>query len=191
MIKLLVGLGNPTAQYEHTRHNAGRDLVAQIADNYNQSFTNQSKLKAHIAKLHLQGHTILLAYPNVFMNLSGESVQALKQFYNLQNSEICVLHDELDLPNGHLKFKVGGGAGGHNGLKDIINKIGADFIRLRIGIDRPNHSAQVANFVLTRAVGKEREEMQDKYQFFINHILEALILEDFNKTIQKLHLENQ
>lgn len=148
-IKLIVGLGNPGREYENTRHNAGFWWVDEFAKNNQLSFKAESKFHGQAARGVMHGHEIYLLKPQTFMNVSGRSVGALIQFYKIEAAQILVVHDELDLPPGSAKLKLGGGHGGHNGLKDIIAHLGTrDFWRLRIGIGHPGDRAEVANFVL-------------------------------------------
>lgn len=158
-IKLIVGLGNPGREYEGTRHNAGFWWVDGFAHAHQLAFKAEGKFHGLAARSVLQGREILLLKPQTFMNVSGRAVGALVQFYKIEASQIMVVHDELDLPPGSAKLKLGGGHGGHNGLKDIIAHLGTrDFWRLRIGIGHPGDRAEVANYVLN-APRREEEEL--------------------------------
>lgn len=144
---LIVGLGNPGAEYASTRHNSGFRLIDRFCESVGASMT-QTKFQGIFGTTRLNGRSILLLKPQTFMNLSGKSVVACMSFYHLPIENVLVLHDELDLPLGDLRVKVGGGAGGHNGLKSIIELAGKpDFSRMRIGIGRPEHG-DVVNYVL-------------------------------------------
>ena len=151
-IKLIVGLGNPGADYERTRHNAGFWLIDAIAEDLRASFTNEKSFSGLVAKARVQAEQVFLAKPQTYMNRSGQCVGALARFYKLDAQEILVLHDELDLFPGQVKVKQGGGHAGHNGLRDIQSVLGsADFWRLRLGIGHPrtlNLTQEVADFVL-------------------------------------------
>jgi len=158
-IKLIVGLGNPGREYEGTRHNAGFWWVDNFAQANQITFKAESKFHGLAARSVQHGHEIFLLKPQTFMNISGRAVGALVQFYKIEAAQILVVHDELDLPPGSAKLKLGGGHGGHNGLKDIIAHLGTrDFWRLRIGIGHPGDRAEVANFVLN-APRREEEEL--------------------------------
>jgi PTH1 family peptidyl-tRNA hydrolase len=160
-IKLIVGLGNPGREYEATRHNAGFWWVDEFARANQISFKSESKFHGLAARSVQHGHEIHLLKPQTFMNVSGRSVGALAQFYKIEAAQILVVHDELDLPPGSAKLKLGGGHGGHNGLKDIIAHLGTrDFWRLRIGVGHPGDRAEVVNFVLN-APRKEEQELID------------------------------
>ncbi len=161
-IELIVGLGNPGAQYVQTRHNAGAELVEQLAAHQHTSLQPDKRYHGLYGKILLEGQPVHLLIPTTFMNRSGQSVAALANFFKLPVSSILVAHDELDLPPGVARLKKGGGHGGHNGLRDIISHLGnaRDFYRLRIGIGHPGHASQVANFVLSKAAATERERTQ-------------------------------
>lgn len=149
-IKLIVGLGNPGAKYEGTRHNAGEWLINELARMYNVTLKDDAKYFGKTAKISTAGGEVWLLVPTTFMNLSGKSVGALANFFRIKPEQIVVAHDELDLPCGVAKIKQGGGHGGHNGLKDIIAALGNsnNFYRVRIGIGHPGHKDLVASYVL-------------------------------------------
>ena len=149
-IKLIVGLANPGAKYEETRHNAGEWLINEIARMYNVSLKEETKYFGKVAKINTAQGEVRLLVPTTFMNLSGKAVGALANFYRIKPEEILVAHDELDLPPGIAKIKQGGGHGGHNGLKDIVASLGNNnnFYRVRIGIGHPGHKDLVAGYVL-------------------------------------------
>lgn len=148
-IRVIVGLGNPGHEYETTRHNAGYWWVDGLARLQNLSFRSEAKFHGMMARGQLHGHEMLLLKPQTFMNASGRAVGALAQFYKIAPAEILVVHDDLDLQPGAVRLKLGGGHGGHNGLKDIIAHLGSrDFWRLRLGIGHPGERAEVVNFVL-------------------------------------------
>jgi PTH1 family peptidyl-tRNA hydrolase len=160
-IRLIVGLGNPGAEYQKTRHNAGFWLLDELAWDYKQSFRAEAKFFAEVARAAQPGGSDLwLLKPMTFMNLSGQAVVALARFYKIMPNEILVVHDELDLPPGSARFKQGGGHGGHNGLKDIIAKLGTpDFWRLRLGIGHPGERTEVVNYVLKKPRAEEQSEI--------------------------------
>ncbi len=152
-IRLIVGLGNPGQQYQLTRHNAGAWFVERLARDLNASLKAESRYQGLVTKADIAGQEVRLLIPTTFMNLSGQSVAALAGFFRIAASEILVAHDELDLPPGKIKLKTGGGHGGHNGLRDIITRLGneAGFHRLRIGIGHPGSSDKVSGYVLSKA----------------------------------------
>ena len=160
-IKLIVGLANPGAKYEGTRHNAGEWLVNELARMYNTSLKEEAKYFGKVAKIYTAQGEVRLLVPTTFMNLSGKAVGALANFYRIKPEEILVAHDELDLPPGVAKIKQGGGHGGHNGLKDIIASLGNNnnFYRVRIGIGHPGHRDLVAGYVLGKPAPQDQEKI--------------------------------
>lgn len=156
-ISLIAGLGNPGPEYADTRHNAGFRFLDLLLAGRGQAFKREGRFAGQVAKLSIGGRELWLLAPETFMNHSGESVAKLAHYYKIPASEILVVHDELDLPPGTVRLKTGGGAGGHNGIADIIEKLGTpDFFRLRLGIGRPATSAQVVSFVLKKAPAAEQ-----------------------------------
>ncbi|PMC17367.1 Peptidyl-tRNA hydrolase [Oligella urethralis] len=151
-IRLIVGLGNPGAKYEATRHNAGFWMLDLLAEDFHADFKLEHNFFGEVAKFRRGGETIYLLKPATYMNLSGKAVQALSHFYKIPVQSMLVVHDELDLMPGQIKLKRGGGHAGHNGLRDIQSKLGSnDYWRLRVGIGHPrslNLSQGVADFVL-------------------------------------------
>ena len=157
-IKLIVGLGNPGSQYEHTRHNAGFWFLDELAHAWGVSFQSQKKYHGQAARAERPQGDIWLLKPDTFMNLSGQAVAPLAQFYKIRPDQILVAHDELDIPCGQTRFKIGGGNCGHNGLKDIQARLGTpDFYRLRLGIGHPGERNLVTSFVLGKPPAAERE----------------------------------
>ncbi len=187
-IKLIVGLANPGAKYEGTRHNAGEWLVNELARMYNTSLKEEAKYFGKIAKINTAQGEVRLLVPTTFMNLSGKAVGALANFYRIKPEEILVAHDELDLPPGVAKIKQGGGHGGHNGLKDIIASLGNNnnFYRVRIGIGHPGHRDLVAGYVL----GKPAPEDQEKINSAVDEAsrcVEVLFKEGIVKATNRLN----
>ncbi len=145
--RLIVGLGNPGAEYAETRHNAGFWFCERLARRLGVQFSSESRFHGWIA--HSREARVWLLMPQVFMNRSGLSVGTLARFHRIEPAEILVVHDELDIPPGQLRLKYGGGVGGHNGLKDISAHLGTqDYWRLRVGIGHPGDRNEVVNFVL-------------------------------------------
>ncbi|EEY5722302.1 aminoacyl-tRNA hydrolase [Escherichia coli] len=158
-IKLIVGLANPGAEYAATRHNAGAWFVDLLAERLRASLREEAKFFGYTSRVTLGGEDVRLLVPTTFMNLSGKAVAAMASFFRINPDEILVAHDELDLPPGVAKFKLGGGHGGHNGLKDIISKLGnnPNFHRLRIGIGHPGDKNKVVGFVLGKPPVSEQK----------------------------------
>ena len=146
---LIVGLGNPGAEYAKTRHNAGFLLVEKLAERWKSSWTNERKFQARVARAESAGQKVLLAEPQTFMNLSGESVGALVSFYQLPVEKILVVVDDADLPLGEIRLRPGGGSGGHHGLESVAEHLGAkSYARLRLGIGRQHEARQITGHVL-------------------------------------------
>lgn len=187
-IKLIVGLANPGAEYAQTRHNAGAWYVDLLAKRHNQSLKEEAKFFGYTARLNLAGQDVRLLVPSTFMNLSGKAVVAMAGFYRIQPEEILVAHDELDIPPGAAKLKLGGGNGGHNGLKDIQSKLGnnPNFYRLRIGIGHPGDKSKVVGFVLGKPPASEQLLIDEAIDEAIR-CTEVLMKEDITKAMNRLH----
>ncbi len=162
---LFVGLGNPGSQYEETRHNIGFKVIDKLVDDL--SARDISKTSFH-GTLFRTGNTFLLK-PATYMNLSGKSVQAVKDFFKIPLEQVIVIHDDIDLPFGALRFKKGGGHGGHNGLKSIDASISKEYIRVRVGVGKPEHKSQVADYVLHEFNSEEKQALER----LVPHISEA------------------
>ncbi|WP_108125291.1 aminoacyl-tRNA hydrolase [Saccharospirillum mangrovi] len=187
-LKLIVGLGNPGAQYDRTRHNAGFDYVDELARSLGASWQLDSKYLAEMTKVNIAGTTVWLMKPMTFMNRSGQSVASFANFYKFDPKQILVAHDELDLPAGVARFKLGGGHGGHNGLRDIIARLGniKDFYRLRLGIGHPGSATEVVNYVL----GKPHPDDQIRLARAIDAAIAEtpkVVAGDWQKAMNLLH----
>ena len=148
-IKAIVGLGNPGSKYTETRHNAGFWFIEELAASKAVHFSPEKKFHGDVAKLVTAHNNVWLLKPSTFMNGSGLSVKSLMSFYRIAPENLLVVHDEIDLPAGEIKLKKGGGHGGHNGLRDIINQLGdKSFLRLRVGVGHPGSKDQVVDYVL-------------------------------------------
>jgi len=187
-IKLIVGLGNPGHQYEQTRHNAGADFVELLAQQLHCTLLPEKRFHGRYAKTRSGSQDIHLLIPTTFMNLSGQSVQALASYYKIPVEAILVAHDELDLAPGIARYKQGGGHGGHNGLRDIIAKFGGNkmFSRLRLGIGHPGNAKQVASFVLKKAPQSEQQLTQRSIDFALQS-LPDLVAGNSQKAMNDLH----
>jgi PTH1 family peptidyl-tRNA hydrolase len=158
---LIVGLGNPGAEYAKTRHNAGFLLVEKLASHWKASWANERKFNARMAKADSHGKKVLLCEPQTFMNLSGEAVGAVVKFYQLPLGKILVAVDDADLPFGEIRLRPGGGSGGHHGLDSVTHHLGSrDYARLRIGIGRKNEAREITGHVLGRFDAAERETLE-------------------------------
>ena len=187
-VQLIVGLGNPGPEYDQTRHNAGALFVERLADSQRINLSLDKKYFGLAGKFSHQGRDVRLLIPTTFMNRSGQAVAALANFFRIPPEAILVAHDELDMPPGVAKLKLGGGHGGHNGLRDIIAQLGNqnNFYRLRLGIGHPGHSSMVSNFVLGRAPRSEQELLDTSIDFALGTLPEILA-GDWSKAMHKLH----
>lgn len=160
-IRLFVGLGNPGAEYEHTRHNAGTDCVILLAEAFQATFKAEKKFHGRLARATVAGVDVRFLVPQTFYNATGRAVLAVAQFYRIPLDEIMLLHDELDLPLGVAKLKFGGGHGGNNGVRDTMSAFGgkSDFARLRLGVGHPGHKDRVTGYLLSRPPAAERETL--------------------------------
>lgn len=150
-MKLIVGLGNPGEEYKQTRHNIGFITADKLAEQMKVGLEYDRKLKADVAMFVHNGETLIIAKPQTFMNLSGDSVQKIANFYKVEPDDIWIISDDLDLDFGIVRVRKGGSSGGHNGLKDIINKIGSEFGRFRVGIKNPElEKTSAEKFVLQK-----------------------------------------
>ena len=156
-MKLIVGLGNPGAKYAGTRHNAGFSVIDELAERYNIK-VDTSKHKALIGKGIIKGEKVILAMPQTFMNLSGESVRAIMDFYKLTVEDLIVVYDDIDLDVGKLRIREKGSAGGHNGMKNIILHSGSqEFVRVRVGVGKKPEQMDLADHVLGRFSTEDRK----------------------------------
>lgn len=163
---LIVGLGNIGEKYQLTRHNIGFMVIDEITKNLSTSNIQKSNFHSTLEKSAYD----LYSKPTTYMNNSGMAVQAIKEYYKLEMEDIIVIHDDIDLPFGTVKFKIGGGHGGHNGLRSIDVHIGKEYIRVRIGVGKPQDKADVANYVLNNFSKEELNKLPD----IINHTIDAI-----------------
>ena len=174
--------------YADTRHNAGAWFTEQLAQDYHTSLTPEKKFFGHTSRIILNNQPVHLLFPSTFMNCSGQSVAAMANFYRIPVDSILVVHDELDFPAGIARLKRGGGHGGHNGLRDIINKMGnnKNFTRLRIGIGHPGNSKDVVNYVLKKPSRSETQQIHSVVDESIR-LLPEIMQGSWNKAVQQLH----
>ena len=187
-IQLIVGLGNPGSEYEHTRHNAGAVLVDKFAASQRATLTPEKKFFGRSARINFRGEELRILIPSTYMNESGRAVSAIVKFLKIPVESILIVHDELDLPVGTARLKKGGGPGGHNGLKDIIQALGNQnqFCRLRIGVGHPGSAAQVSNYVLKKAPADQQKLIDDSIDQALD-VLPMIIEDQWAKAMQELH----
>ena len=177
-MKLIVGLGNPGKEYAGTRHNCGFMVIDRLASKLNVD-VDQNKFKGLYAKVKYHGEDIILLKPQTYMNLSGESVNAVMNFFKIDKEDLLVIYDDLDMPVGKLRLRKTGSAGGHNGIKNIIAHLNnQDFKRIRVGIDRHKYM-NVADYVLSRFSKVESEAIEQGIENAANAVLDYLD-NDFN-----------
>ncbi|MGA9856161.1 MAG: aminoacyl-tRNA hydrolase [Gammaproteobacteria bacterium] len=185
-IQLVVGLGNPGADYVLTRHNAGFWFVDALARAHGVSYRHERKFSGEVCRLTLAESDLRLLKPDTFMNRSGQSVQAMTAYLKLPPEAILVAHDDLDLPAGTVRLKQGGGHGGHNGLKDIIERLGENFLRLRFGIGRPQHGEEVIDYVLQR-VGEADQSLIMEAVMAAIAVMPRVVHGEMEKAMHELH----
>lgn len=185
---LIVGLGNSGKDYENTRHNVGADLVSFLSEEWDIELKENKKLSGLIGSSKMGSKKVTLFLPKGYMNNSGKPVKKVVDYLKIELANLLVIHDELDLPVGVIKFKNSGGHGGHNGLRDIIRGLGDNkgFIRLRVGIAHPGKSKDVTNYVLAKPSKKDKELLKEKMKASINS-LEIYLNEDLEKATLNLH----
>ncbi|QBQ53820.1 aminoacyl-tRNA hydrolase [Nitrosococcus wardiae] len=184
---LLVGLGNPGAKYAQTRHNVGFWWIDAFAEEQETDFKPAAKFFGDFARVNWYGHNVLLLKPTIFMNHSGQAVLALLNYYQLSPERLLIIHDDLDLPPGSAKLKRSGGHGGHNGLRDIINRLGRrDFLRLRLGIGHPGSSQGVVNYVLNRPSAADQQAIEAAIAAGLE-VLPEVLADDIEKAMHRLH----
>lgn len=187
-IQLIVGLGNPGPEYAGTRHNAGAIFLSALANQFHCELKPEKKFFGLYGKINLSSHPVHLLFPSTFMNRSGQSVLALTQFFRIEPENILVVHDELDLPMGSIRLKKGGGHGGNNGLRDIIDKFGGnkEFSRLRLGIGHPGEASKVTGHVLGQ-LDKAEQQILAEMTHQVLHWLPDLVKGDWTRAMNHLH----
>lgn len=189
-LKLIVGLGNPGDRYARTRHNAGAWFVEELARRAGVALRVERTQQAELARIRVGAEELWLVKPTTFMNVSGAPIAAVSHFYRVEPGQILVAHDELDLPVGAVRLKLGGGHGGHNGLRDAITAIGADFWRLRLGIGHPGHRDLVHDYVLQRASAEDERAIRAAVVAAADE-LPVLLEQGAEKTMNRLHTRAQ
>ncbi|MFC6276518.1 aminoacyl-tRNA hydrolase [Psittacicella hinzii] len=155
-IKLIVGLNNPGNEYKETRHNAGKWVIDALLDRFNGQLKTDKKFFADVGEIMIYNHRVRIICPNTYMNASGKAVEPFMNFYNIIPEEVLVIHDEMALEPGEVRFKFGGGHAGHNGLRDIHRFAGDKYWRLRVGIGHPGDKNKVSGYVLGKPSAEQR-----------------------------------
>ena len=188
---IIAGLGNPTMQYEGTRHNAGFDVIDALADKYNISVDGR-KNRAYIGKGIIEGQKVLLVKPQTYMNLSGESIGGLVDYFKIdEEQDLIVIYDDISLSPGQIRIRKKGSAGGHNGIKNIIAHLGTQvFPRIKVGVGEQPKKYDLADYVLSHFTKAEREEMEEGYQKAIQAVEKILAgemeaaMNEFNRKVK-------
>ena len=186
VVTMIAGLGNPDNKYERTLHNAGFWFVDALLRKYGGEFRYDKKFDAEICRIDLQGNEVWLVKPHSFMNLSGGPVRGVLDYYRLQPQQLLVAHDEIDLPPGTVRLKLGGGHGGHNGMRDVMRHCGSDFMRLRIGVGHPGEKSMVTNYVLKKGTA-DVEAAVNKTLDDAVAVMPILVEDGLNAAMKKLH----
>ena len=182
---LFVGLGNPGSEYENTRHNIGFKVIDKLVDDFGARDISKTSFQG---KLYRSANSLFLK-PTTFMNLSGKSLQTVKNFFKIELENIIVIHDDIDLPFGAVRFKKGGGHGGHNGLRSIDSHITKEYLRVRVGVGKPEHKSQVSDYVLHDFNDEEKKVLEK----LIEHVVKAckaLLQEELNEVRSKYSLKS-
>ncbi len=185
-LTIIAGLGNPEERHAGTLHNAGFWFVDELARRESVPFKYEKRFDADVCKIELAGKDVWLAKPQSYMNLSGGPLRGILDYYRLPVNELLVAHDEIDLPPGEVRLKLGGGHGGHNGLRDVIRHCGGDFMRLRIGVGHPGHKDQVTGYVLKKASGEIESAMLKNVDDAAD-VMPLLAEDGLNAAMKKLH----
>ncbi len=186
-IQAIIGLGNPGPHYHQTRHNAGSWFLHAVAERHGAALRPESRFHGLLGRAEIDGRPLWLLEPTTYMNRSGEAVAALARFYKLPPRSLLVAHDELDLPPGTVRLKLGGGHGGHNGLRDIIARLGSrDFLRLRLGIGHPGHKDAVTGYVLSRPRPEERAAIDQAIECALE-VLPQVVSGELQAAMNRLH----
>jgi PTH1 family peptidyl-tRNA hydrolase len=188
-LTIIAGLGNPEDRYARTLHNAGFWFVDELARQAGAQFRYEKRFDADICKLSISGSEIWLIKPQSYMNLSGGPLRGMLDYYRLVTKDMLVAHDEIDLPPGTVRLKKGGGHGGHNGLRDVIQHCGQDFMRLRIGVGHPGEKDQVTSYVLKRA-SSEVESAILKNIDEASDVMPLLVDDGLDAAMKQLHTKS-
>jgi PTH1 family peptidyl-tRNA hydrolase len=180
---LIVGLGNPGKKYEQTRHNIGFMAVDAILNSYGGNDKPKKKFNSVIHELQLENKKVIIAKPETYMNNSGDALIQIVNFFKIKTENILILHDELDLPFGSIRLKVGGGIAGHNGLKSILSHLDNTFLRLRLGIDHPGDRRLVSNYVLGNFNNSEMDSLNTLFDYIATNIINIISIRRLKKIV--------
>lgn len=185
-LSIIAGLGNPDEKYARTLHNVGFWFVEALAAKYGGEFRFEKKFDADYCRINLHGDDIWLVKPQSYMNLSGGPIRAVLDYYRLRAEHLLVAHDEIDLPPGTVRLKKGGGHGGHNGIRDVIQHCAGEFMRLRLGVGHPGEKSKVTSYVLKRGSSDVESAVESNIADAID-VMPTLIDDGLNAAMKKLH----
>jgi len=185
-IQIIAGLGNPGEKYEKTLHNAGFWFLENLALKYGGIFRYEKKFDIDSCKVDINGCSIWLIKPQSFMNLSGRPIKSFLDYYQLKVNNLLVVQDEIDLPSGTIRLKEGGGHGGHNGIRDVIQHCGPQFFRLRLGVGHPGEKSKVINYVLNPGSKKVESAIKNNINDALS-VIPILMENGFNEATKALH----
>lgn len=185
-LSIIAGLGNPEDRYAQTLHNAGFWFADEMARRDGARFRYEKRFDADVCKINVAGNDVWLIKPQSYMNNSGGPIRSILDYYRQATAKLLIAHDEIDLPPGTVKLKIGGGHGGHNGLRDVIRHCGADFMRLRLGVGHPGHKDEVTEYVLKKA-SRDDESAILKNVDEAAGVMPMLADEGLNAAMKKLH----
>jgi peptidyl-tRNA hydrolase, PTH1 family len=188
-LSIIAGLGNPEDRYARTLHNAGFWFVDELARRAGEQFRYEKRFDAEVCRMPIAGQEVWLMKPQSFMNLSGGPVRSMLDYYRFTASKLLVAHDEIDLPPGTVRLKKSGGHGGHNGLRDVMQHCGQDFMRLRIGVGHPGQKDKVTGYVLKRASGDVESAILQNIDEAAD-IMTLLVEDGLNAAMKKLHTDS-
>tara|TARA_B100000408_G_scaffold102230_1_gene79258 strand:+ start:99 stop:680 length:582 start_codon:yes stop_codon:yes gene_type:complete len=188
ILKLIVGLGNPGPQHDSNRHNAGVIFLHQLCKSYGGSLRGESKFFGEFGAINIAGNDVKLLFPSTFMNHSGKAVAAVCKFFKIEPKNALVAYDEIDFDVGIARLKEGGGHGGHNGIRDIINAFGGnrDFYRLRIGVGHPGDKSMVSNHVLSNPSRSEADLIKGVIEDAV-HVMPKAVTGEWEEAMRLLH----
>jgi PTH1 family peptidyl-tRNA hydrolase len=189
-LSIIAGLGNPEDKYEKTLHNAGFWFVDALAAKHGGDFRYEKKFDADCCRINIGGDEVWLVKPQSYMNLSGGPVRAAMDYYRLEPANLLVAHDEIDLSPGTVRLKQGGGHGGHNGIRDVIQHCGAEFMRLRLGVGHPGEKDKVTGHVLKRA-SSDVESAVERNIDDAMAVMPLLMDDGLNAAMKKLHTKEK
>lgn len=184
---LVVGLGNPGEKYQYTRHNIGFLCLQQMAANYNFLEIKNSKINAIIQQGFIDKQKLMLLRPQNYMNNSGEIILKTMNYYKITTDKLIIIHDDLDISLDRIKIKFNGGDGGHNGIKSIDKLIGKEYLRIRLGIDRPSHKNQVSDYVLSN-FNKDELDRVNILCYRVSHLFTYIIRNEIDKFLNEYNL---